>query len=321
MNNIKHIILTNFFSPIFIFISKVLGNKKRENSIKNEQSFFILGSGRNGSTLLAVILNRHPNIFLPPEQYVLPYSIIKRYIYFFQNWSTYVKKNLKEYSKKNQNWILNSSDYKFILNKATSFKKEYRNPSNLFTLIYNYYGGKNKSKLKIVGDHSPKTTEFYKEVYHEFPNSKYIFLLRHPFDVILSYSKIKNHSSSNPITAAKKWNNSIKAYEYIKKREKENILLIRYEDLINEPQKAIDKVLSFLNMPNYDIIKHSSKYNEMDSIGAKNYYYHENLSKPIDPNNTNKWIKQLSNTVINDTSKHIKNNAIKYNYCISNNHK
>jgi len=38
--------------------------------------FFILGSGRNGSTLLSAILNSHQSVFIPPEQFVLPFSIM-----------------------------------------------------------------------------------------------------------------------------------------------------------------------------------------------------------------------------------------------------
>ena len=53
--------------------------------------FFILGSGRNGSTLLASILNAHKDVFVPPEQFILPYTIFKRYLKFY--WSI---NNLKQ---------------------------------------------------------------------------------------------------------------------------------------------------------------------------------------------------------------------------------
>ena len=52
-----------------------------KNSSKINPNFFIIGSGRNGSTLLATILNAHKDIFIPPEQFVLPYAIIRRYIF------------------------------------------------------------------------------------------------------------------------------------------------------------------------------------------------------------------------------------------------
>ena len=53
--------------------------------------FFIIGSGRNGSTLLGGMLNTNNNVFIPPEQYVLGYSLLK--------W------NLKRYKKMGSNII------------------------------------------------------------------------------------------------------------------------------------------------------------------------------------------------------------------------
>ena len=61
--------------PSLIKLVKLFRKNKNYHSI-SEQPFFILGSGRNGSTLLASILNSNPNILIPPEQYVLPYSIM-----------------------------------------------------------------------------------------------------------------------------------------------------------------------------------------------------------------------------------------------------
>ena len=66
---------------ILVFVNLFRFFSFRSNSrLKN--NFFILGSGRNGSTLLASILNAHHNLFIPPEQFVLPYVIMKRYLCF-----------------------------------------------------------------------------------------------------------------------------------------------------------------------------------------------------------------------------------------------
>ena len=66
---------------IILFFVNLFRNKKKDYS--SENSFFILGSGRNGSTLLSSILNAHKSLFIPPEQFVLPYAIMKRYLFVF----------------------------------------------------------------------------------------------------------------------------------------------------------------------------------------------------------------------------------------------
>ena len=72
------------------------------------EPFFILGSGRNGSTLLASTLSQYQNIYIPPEQFVLPYAIMKFRLFNFFSWKRLTKIIWNDYKKEE-----NTTNWKF----------------------------------------------------------------------------------------------------------------------------------------------------------------------------------------------------------------
>ena len=76
-------------SPILIqCLNLFFGKRSKNSNIKNYQDpFFIIGSGRNGSTLLGGMLNTNAAVFLPPEQYILGYSLLKWNLKRHKNWA------------------------------------------------------------------------------------------------------------------------------------------------------------------------------------------------------------------------------------------
>ena len=191
--------------------------------------FFIVGSGRNGSTLLASILNGHKDIFIPPEQFILPFIIMKRYLMFF--WSadklkSYILRMLK-IKDKTLNWNVNLRNLK-VYNKDIPL---------LINNIYRSYANQNKGDVKIWGDKTPINIHFMNFIYPEFYNAKYIFLIRDPRDVVLSYKKLEKHIANKTKYALWKWMDSIRMLEYLE--AKTEVLIVKYESLVREPDKEI----------------------------------------------------------------------------------
>ena len=85
--------------------------------------------------------------------------------------------------------------------------------SFLFDTIFNKHKDKVKPNSKIWGDKSPLNTNFIKYIYPEFQTAKYIFLLRDPRDVALSYKKYLGNQFFN--FGIWKWQDSVKAYAYL----------------------------------------------------------------------------------------------------------
>jgi len=301
MNNLYHYIKYRLvLYPILLLVRFFL----KENKILNHPHFFILGSGRNGSTLLATILNAHKNIVIPPEQFLLPYIIIRRYLLFPFNTKAWLKNVKKLYLKKEKttNWQLDISKIKL---KNGSI-------SEIFNQFFLKYKVKHKKEAKYWGDKSPLNTNFIKYIYPEFIAAKYIFLIRDPRDVMLSYKKMIKNKSKNYYQwyALMKWEDSIRSYDYLKNNTE--VHLIRYEDLINDTNNEIKKIQDFLSL---DVVDNLSLLKEdISSMGVKNMSHHQNLNKPISNTSIGKWKNELSKDDLRCFNKRIKLKMKRFNY-------
>ena len=219
---------------------------------------------------------------------------------------------MKRYSKNNLNWNLKKDDFSIIEQKIKHLNINKIRPREIFKMVLNEYSSYFNKKDTIIGDHSPLNTIFYKYIYDEFPRDKYIFLIRHPFDVVLSYSKISENPASDELFACWKWNNSISAYDYLKNK-KCNVILIKYEDLVSENTAVLKKIQTFLNVNPEDLT--NEKLNNSDNIlGTKSLIFHENLKKPVNTNSVNRWQKELDLKVILKIKSHVSKNANRFNY-------
>lgn len=281
----------------------------------NTSIFFILGSGRNGSTLLARLLNNHSQIFLPPEQFALPYSIIDWHSSIFRNLNFYIKKQLNRYYTHNQNWILNTSDFNIIEKELEQLDTISLTPRSIFRTVLQHYSTHLGPRKNIVGDHSPLSTIFYKYIFNEFPEDKYIFLIRHPYDVILSYSKISNNPASNPSYACNKWNNSINAYDHLVKKGGK-VLLVRYEDLVTKTDISLERILNFLAIDLEDLTNRKIE-NIEKSLGTKSQDHHKNLYNPVNSNSVNNWKENLDPEITSTLDTKLRKNALRFNYNLS----
>lgn len=266
------------FYPI-IYIVRLFFKKTDELKIPH---FFILGSGRNGSTLLASILNGHRDIVIPPEQFLLPYIILRKYLFYFFNsqaWLNNVKKLFRNKSK-TTNWNID-------LNNITLSQGSI---AQVFNQIFLHYKNTINKDAKYWGDKSPLNTNFIKYIYPEFKNAKYIFLIRDPRDVMLSYKKMLAGKKSNyQAYALMKWEDSIRTLDYLQKRT--DVLQIRYEDLVNKKDKELRKIQVFLNI---DILANLSDLKEgIESMGVTEMSHHQNLRKPISNISVGRWKNEL----------------------------
>ncbi|CAN0244454.1 unnamed protein product, partial [Chrysoparadoxa australica] len=220
-------------------------------------------------------------VFLPPEQSALPYTIADKHVSLFQSWSNYIKKQIGRYAKNNQNWKLPPADFKKIEEKVLDLDPVKRTPRNLFKHVFKQYAFRFGNGETVLGDHSPITTVFYKFIGHEFANDHFIFLIRHPFDVILSYSKMPDNPASDPIEASKKWNRSIQAYDYLKDRDCD-ILLVKYEELVTKPKEITEQILDHIDLEQQDIVEPPKEAENTDPLGATDLEHHKKLYQPVD---------------------------------------
>ena len=154
------------------------------------------------------------------------------------------------------------------------------------------YNNLSDSKSDYFVDKTPRyffIIDFIKRI---FPNAKFIFLLRHPLDILASYIMSFN-------------NGSIKRFDYYDRdfeagfsliangyeKYKNESYLISYEELVSQNNDSVIKELfTYLNLP-YDplILSEYKKENLSGSLGDKNV---ENFQKI--ESNSNKWEKVIN---------------------------
>lgn len=278
---------------LFPIVSRLLLFFNRQSRLEpvNPPPFFILGSGRNGSTLLASLLNNHPKLFVPPEQYVLPYLYIKWLCHPFKSAKALARDFIEELSKKEKtyNWKLNKHETKLAaeneLSDSDSFQK----------VIYKLYEAEAKSKnitFELWGDKTPILIHYFNLLQNQFSTSKFIFLVRDPRDVVLSYQKMKKHPASNHRFAVWKWNDSIRMLNNLRNNIPDNqILICRYEDLVKSPDQELERIQVFLGVNKTDLTNSMSDAGKL--MGVEKNPYHQNLKKSISPDRVGLWRDKL----------------------------
>lgn len=269
------------------------------------EPFFILGSGRNGSTLLASTLSQYQNIHIPPEQFVLPYAIMKFRLFNFFSWKRLMKIIWNDYNKEE-----NTTNWKF-------YHEDLKDSKSLRGILDKIYSSSTNKKFKIWGDKTPQNTYFIKHIFPVYPHAKYIFIIRDGRDVVNSLVKMmstnKKYQSYTEhqllLQATELWNKSINVYDWLQEKGA-HLLLVKYEDFTSNPDKKINELASFLNVE----LGNLQEAEKGKSMGVQNMLHHQNLNKPITTNSIGKWKKELPQEHFSLIQPLIKENLKKFNY-------
>lgn len=298
------------------FLNTCLGKRGKNNSKKNYRDpFFIVGSGRNGSTLLGSILNAHSQVFLPPEQYILGYDVMKWQLLRHKSWEAIVDEIVKDYNQEKStcNWGVDFNDsVKTIL---LGLSKEEQNFANIYGVLIQFYAKQLNTTFEFYGDQSPISTHLIPRICEAFTESKFVFLIRDPRDVVLSYSKISNHPAKDWKLAVWKWNDSIKMFDYVQKKYgKEKVLILKYEDLVTNPEEKVKEVCSFLSISFEKENMMERRTDSAQKLGVENLSIHANLKKKISASSVGKWKKELSKDVISCVENETREGMLRFGY-------
>ena len=197
--------------------------------------FFIVGCPRSGTTLLQTLLDAHPHIAIPPESHVFErfYDIFHHYgdLEDGANLKCLVKDLLTDvYIKR---WGLGISTSEFCNRLET------RSIANVISLLFELYAER-REKVRW-GDKTPQHIFYLTEMKALFPDAKFIHLVRDGRDVAESLSKVFLGPKSI-YGIAQRWEKSMDAFRQFRKMiDKNQILQLRYEDLIRNPQEEAGK--------------------------------------------------------------------------------
>ncbi|MFT4524115.1 MAG: protein-tyrosine sulfotransferase [Bacteroidia bacterium] len=302
---------------------KILGKvsdvlPRRYPLVTDQQDFIsplmIIGSGRNGSTMLGSMLNMHPDILLTPEQFAIVYSIHRFKLLNFLEWEDIVKIVVGEFAR--QDATLWDTNFANVYDKLYSLETDQRSLASILDHIYKEYGRSRGKEFKIWGDKTPKNTINLKLIQPIFPTAKYLFLIRDGRDVISSYDKAyaKNGKAPfHPVAGIENWNLSIENYQWIKEQvPEENLQVVRYEDLVTQPELTLSKVTQFIGLDFHESMLQFQ--GEVNRMGVSRMSHHENVAKEVNDSSVGKWKTRLTAQQQNDWFPQINKNLEEWGY-------
>lgn len=251
--------------------------------------FFVTGRPRSGTTLLRMLFDAHPNVTMPPESAWLKYSYPK--YGKVRNWD---KEQICIFLNdfKSQNliafWQLDMELLKsHLLNNAGNYSY-----GEFCKLIYVYYKSLyNKETIKLIGDKNPPYTLFTDKLIKIFPEAKFVHITRDYRDNILSMLRV-DFERPWVSSLAYRWKYYNKTLLNVQRRFPEKFLLIKYEDLVTNPEDKFREICTFLKIEfTLDVLNFNSIKDKITDASLWNYInkYHQSLYEPISPKKVDEW--------------------------------
>lgn len=296
-------------------------NIKDIESKKLKPPIFLTGCGRSGTSLLQRIISNHKNIysfvsethFFGKYNYIpslndvninkliemanyagaleilykefeskkdfknLVLSILSVMLYTVENSPNMISnKDYRIEALKTYDELKESDEYKKLTNKYEAF----RMCANYLTLKSNKLRWADKSPINMFN------TEMILEL---FPDAKFIEIYRDPRSVYYSWTRcpFKFFKLTSPITCIERWRKTAKLGENLEKELYGKYYRVKYEDLLINPKKEIEKICNFLEEefdPNMLQVKTTNssfkKYNGKEGIDNERIDHWKNSLSP-----------------------------------------
>jgi len=243
--------------------NKIFVEKSNTSKKNNFSPVFLIGFPRSGTTLLDTILRSHPEIDVIEEKPLI--NSLEQVI------KSKFKYSLDELHK------LSMDDLDFLRN-------------HYLEMLQN---NSDKKSAKILIDKFPFQTVCLPLINLLFPNSKIIFTHRNPYDSVLSCFQQAfepNNAMANfrsIESASRIYDLTMSIWLEYKEKLKMNYLTSKYEDLIEDFDKHILKILNFLDVSWHESIKNYR--NTAHKRGKINTPSSSQVVQPLYKTSIDKW--------------------------------
>lgn len=258
--------------------------------------FFIIGSGRSGTTLLRAILQTHPEVHIPPETYVLG-RVIKNYKRYSRlPWRALLIMILAEFEYHSEFGTFGIS-LSELYRKLKGCLPEERNLAQVLNSFYMFHASTVKPTATRWGDKTPKNTFYLNRILAVFPDALFIHMIRDGRDVVKSMLEAGRYKTI--YEAAERWTRSVQLAKDFGKKYQGHYYEMKYEDLVKAPQDKIQDICNFLGL---EFIGSMLRHHETQStlIDVDKYSHLSNVKAPISTAFTGKWRRYFNPVEIDE---------------------
>lgn len=253
---------------------------------------FLIGSPRSGTTLLHQMFDHHPAFALPFES---------KYIVVFNN-------NLGEFGDLHdvQNrealivsiehfmrnaWLERNHDEWIpgLLDAAPRLAQEAApSYSGVMESIYRYFSS--QRGCQRWGDKMATFRRCMPVILNLFPNARIVHIIRDGRDVASSLLPL-SFGPNTAYVAAKKWRNFIEHGLDFSSRHPTQVYTLRYEDLIDNPEKYLREICQFTGEPFHEDMLN---FHKSGTTRVPRKEIHGQLNKPVNKERAARWKRDLT---------------------------
>jgi hypothetical protein len=207
---------------------------------------FVVGSVRSGTTLLRLMLDRHPDLAIPSESQFIPVLWKRRKRYGaggrIENREAWLKDVTSQPAVRF--WSISVEDVRAELDSVRPL--DFARAIEVIFCCYARRNGKSR-----WGDKTPQYVDRLALIGTLFPNARFVHVIRDGRDVALSMIDL-NRLHQRAATTAFFWARSIRRGRHVGQRlGPERYMEVRYEWLLDDPEGELRRVSEFLDLP-YD---------------------------------------------------------------------
>lgn len=287
----------------------------------NKKNIFITGMFRSGTTLIARMLNSHGAICMASDPFAPVFKCFRNEIALkYINPEFDLNSPLHDYSSKR--FFLELGDLiqridfdleldKYNIHDIRKLVETHCKPYSPLIIPYlsemkgnNYaellnsgigiveqaYGSGNE---EYIGIKEVWTNEFTPHFIKTFDESKVIIVIRDPRAVIASSYALKGYRYPF-LFLCRQWNKLTKAAIDYSNFYKNQVILVRYEDLISNPNASIKSICEFLNINLDKNLLEISNFKDGSNNKWQQNSSYEEIKEEFNVNSLDKWSQKLT---------------------------
>jgi protein-tyrosine sulfotransferase len=217
---------------------------------------FVLGVPRAGTSLLATILSCHPNVVSAGDE--TDFFRVRGLHYL----------DLPGLPRETFRQFLSISSSK----------------AELFDRVASYYQESKHQAARFL-EKTPGHGFHLEKLMDTFPKSHFLFLVREPRDAYASLCRSEELPNPSLEGYANRWNTLVRTQSKV---SAERVRLLRYEDLVSDPEKEVRALSDFLGLE-YHTGMLDPESHALNSAKYAERKYHARLGTEISPRSIESW--------------------------------
>lgn len=269
-------------------------------------SYFILGSGRSGNTLLRRLLMEDFDTFIPPEMPGLGKGMRGLVQNRKRGWETYVISFFENFEASANVAVKNpESDEIYnlwseldlstdaLIRQAIAISPAARSGAALISFLYESILAAAEfpaTSHTVIGDKTPWNVMYTRQIETFFPNARFAYIVRHPLAVAFSY--VRSLSAVNGITledAARRWAIAqTNCLDLAGRVGSDRLFVTQYETLVTSENES-RRVGAMLGLPKREGGDVPGSISEADARLVQ----HKRINQRVDASSVESWKSEI----------------------------